>query len=344
MSELRILRKNDGTEVLQQSVKVPNLGQNGVVTMEAHYEWRDVPVVCERVMPLRTGKIQSIGGCARDECGKNGREFELVVTHKVGETHLCSWNDHDLIVNDAFPDYKMIIKHANITSFFNGFAWVKYLVQFCDANNPNAYIQKDMFLNYPCLNLYDQEYINSKRKPKNEVVRFSFGDSFNVGNLVIKHFRNKSGEKQFDRWKPGQIIANRKNRSSSKMVVKTSLLASVTGMYNTVGYSITCIGNGIQEEYVKEGEEFELVEDVINKSETSIPVPSPCEQPSCDTNVKEEANEVMEFGQFILDKIEGMHCRNVKGWHNVRHWRRQGTVALLFNYLPMLNRITNVQN
>lgn len=61
MSELRIFKKEDGTEVLQEKEysTVP-----GSSLRTANFEWKDVPVVHERKMPLRTGKIQSISGCA----------------------------------------------------------------------------------------------------------------------------------------------------------------------------------------------------------------------------------------------------------------------------------------
>lgn len=316
MSELRIFRKSDGTEVLQQSVEVPNLGQHGIITGVAHYEWKDVPVVCEIKMPLRIGKIQSVSGCAGGECGMNGSEFELTVSHRLYDDRLYSWNDNDIVVNDALPDYRMIIRNAKILLSENGFSRVKYLMQSYEAD-PHSYIPKEIFSNYPCLSLYDQEYINSKRRPKNEVVSFGFGGSLNVGNLVIKHFRNEYGEQQFDRWKPGQVIANRKNHRRSKMVIKEAFLTSLTGMYNIVGYKIETIDNDeLPVEYVKEGEEFELVEQITGERERSFPIPSPCEQPILsDTHIGGVDNEVMEFGQFILDKIEGLHCRNVKGWH-----------------------------
>lgn len=309
MSELRIYKKEDGTEVLQEKKCLTVPGSS----LRTKFEWKDVPVVFERKMPLRTGKIPSVSGCTGGECGMNGSEFELTVTHRLSESHR---NDHDLIVNDALPDYRMIIRHAKILLSDNGFSKVKYLVQSYDAD-PHSYIPKEIFSNYPCLNLYDQEYINSKRKPKNEVFSFGFGSTQNVGFLEIRHFRNEYGEQQFDRWKPGQVIANRKNHRRSKMIIRDSVISSVSNMFNIIRYRIEVIDNDeLPVEYVRQGEEFEVVENIIGKSEISIPVPSVCEQPSCDTMLVEDGvNEVMEFGQFILNKIEGLHCRNVKGWH-----------------------------
>lgn len=294
MSELRIFRKSDGTEVLQQKeyATVP-----GASLKTANFEWKDVPVVCERNKPLRTGKIQSVSGCAGGECGMNGSEFEFVVTHRLSDNHLYSWNDHDLIVNDALPDYRMIIRHAKILLSDNGFSRVKYLVQSYEAD-PHSYIPKEIFSNYPCLNLYDQEYINSKRKPKNEVFSFGFGATHNVGFLEIRHFRNEYGEQQFDRWKPGQVIANRRNHRRSKMVIRDAILSCAASMHNIVRYRIETIDNDeLPVEYVNNGEEFEVVESVIGERERSIPVPSVCEQPSCDTMLVEDGvSEVMEFG------------------------------------------------
>lgn len=101
------------------------------------------------------------------------------------------------------------------------------------------------------------------------------------------------------------------------MIIRDSVISSVSNMFNIIRYRIEVIDNDeLPVEYVRQGEEFEVVENIIGKSEISIPVPSVCEQPSCDTMLVEDGvNEVMEFGQFILNKIEGLHCRNVKGWH-----------------------------
>lgn len=52
---------------------------------------------------------------------------------------------------------------------------------------------------------------------------------------------------------------------------------------------------------------------------------------------KEEGRELEKRRHSVLVSCEPFR-------RTLKHWRRQGIVVQLFNYLPMLNRIKNVQN
>ena len=64
-------------------------------------------------------------------------------------------------------------------------------------------------------------------------------------------------------------------------------------------------------------------------------------------NVNSKLFKLVGYGRLCsaaFDLFFSAKCDRKLVDGTLKHWRRQGIVAQMFNYLPMLNRITNVQN
>lgn len=273
---IRIVEKLDGSQVIQTRVQAPDFGQNGIISGAEKYEWQDVPVVREF---QENGEVHVVAENPKKDIQYHGRVIEVEGNKCLG----VNGSQFELKVQHTKWRNTEDHWHINDMVYSPVLPGIKILVKDFKVldNDTVRYI-------FQLYGIDSNSYLPNdvfKQNPElvlyhtlnNEVVSFGYGKDFSHGYMEVRHFRNRNSEKAFDRWKVGDIVSN--------MFITDVEIKSIHSMYNIVKYSVVGVGG-----------------DRINvKVSDQLSITNP-------------NNTALQFGEFILNQIEGLHCRNVAGW------------------------------